>query len=105
MGEKDKQNSTRGDIIEGTAETRQVFINGVELRPERSQKLRNHSPDGFCWGYAGSGPSQLALAILLEVTDDEKYALTHYQRFKVEVVEKLKIDKDFQIDLKKHWNI
>ena len=26
--------------------------------------LFNHSPTGFEWGYAGSGPVQLALAIL-----------------------------------------
>jgi hypothetical protein len=26
--------------------------------------LRNHSPTGFEWGYTGSGPAQLALAIL-----------------------------------------
>lgn len=25
--------------------------------------LRNHSPDGFEWGYGGSGPAQLALAL------------------------------------------
>jgi len=25
--------------------------------------LWNHSPDGFEWGYGGSGPAQLALAI------------------------------------------
>ena len=25
--------------------------------------LRNHSPNGFEWGYAGSGPAQLALAL------------------------------------------
>lgn len=25
--------------------------------------LRNHSPDGFEWGYGGSGPAQLALAM------------------------------------------
>src|SRR5215813_14027095 len=28
--------------------------------------LYNHSPDGFEWGYAGSGPAQLALAILAD---------------------------------------
>ncbi len=26
--------------------------------------VRNHSPSGFEWGYGGSGPAQLALAIL-----------------------------------------
>lgn len=28
--------------------------------------LRNHSPTGFAWGYGGSGPAQLALAILAD---------------------------------------
>lgn len=31
-----------------------------------SLAIRNHSPDGFSWGYSGSGPIQLALAILLD---------------------------------------
>ena len=30
------------------------------LKPERSQRVKNHSPDGFNWGYAASGPAQLA---------------------------------------------
>ena len=57
-----------------------------ELRPDRSHAVKNHSSDGFNWGYAGSGPAQLALAILLEVTDSEEIALAHYQDFKVEVI-------------------
>lgn len=28
--------------------------------------IRNHSPSGFNWGYHGSGPAQLALAILAD---------------------------------------
>lgn len=28
--------------------------------------LRNHSPDGFEWGYGGSGPAQLALALCID---------------------------------------
>ena len=36
------------------------------LIPGPSQRIRNHSPDGFEWGYGGSGPAQLALAILLD---------------------------------------
>lgn len=47
-------------VREGDAETR--------LDPAPSQKVRNHSPDGFEFGYAGSGPAQLALAILLDFT-------------------------------------
>lgn len=35
-----------------------------ELDPRHD--LRNHSPDGFNWGYGGSGPSQLALALVAD---------------------------------------
>ena len=56
------------------------------LKPERSQRVKNHSPDGFNWGYLGSGPAQLALAILLEVTNDEAKALAHYQDFKFQLI-------------------
>lgn len=57
-------------------------VRGYELLPDASQKLRNHSPDGFEFGYAGSGPAQLSLAILYDFTGDEQAALTHYQEFK-----------------------
>lgn len=43
--------------------------------------LVNHSPTGFSWGYGGSGPSQLALAILAQVLPDSR-ALEHYQAYK-----------------------
>ena len=43
--------------------------------------LINHSPGGFEWGYGGSGPGQLALAILADCCGDE-YALKYYQDFK-----------------------
>jgi hypothetical protein len=45
-------------------------------------ELRNHSPTGFEWGYGGSGPAQVALAILAEHLGDDRAALTQYQRFK-----------------------
>lgn len=53
--------------------------------------LYNHSPTGFAWGYGGSGPAQLALAMLADATDDE-LARKHYQQFKSEVIAKLKHD-------------
>jgi hypothetical protein len=59
------------------------------LTPERSLALVNHSPSGFEWGYGGSGPAQLALALLLDYTGDEAFALNHYQEFKTEVVSQL----------------
>lgn len=56
----------------------------VEL-PTRTD-LRNHSPTGFEWGYAGSGPSQLALAIMADYLKDDKKALEYYYYFKMEVI-------------------
>lgn len=56
------------------------------LDPKPSQTLCNHSPDGFEWGYAGSGPAQLALAMLLDYTGDVATALRYYQPFKAEVI-------------------
>jgi hypothetical protein len=48
--------------------------------------LWNHSPTGGEWGYGGSGPAQLALAILADATGDDELALDHHQAFKWEVV-------------------
>jgi len=54
--------------------------NGERKPLNPRQELRNHSPTGFEWGYGGSGPAQLALAILAERNDDA--ALNLYQDFK-----------------------
>jgi hypothetical protein len=66
-----------------------VLKNGKLLSPKPSQKLVNHSPDGFNWGYGGSGPAQLALALLLDVSGDRDKALANYQKFKWEKIAKL----------------
>ena len=57
-----------------------------ELPLEPSLKLANHSPTGFAWSYSGSGPSQLALAILLNEFGDPVWALQNYQEFKNEFI-------------------
>jgi len=60
-----------------------------QLSPEQSLALASHSPSGFEWGYGGSGPAQLALALLLDYTEDEALSLDRYQEFKTEVVSQL----------------
>lgn len=62
-----------------------------ELNPSQSQTIMNHSPEGFEWAYTGSGPSQLALAILLDVFGDESIALKHYQDFKTRFIANLPV--------------
>lgn len=75
-------------MINGYIKSRRVMINDKVLEPGPSQKLVNHSPDGFMWGYGGSGPAQLALALLLHFTGRE-FALGHYQQFKWDVIAEL----------------
>jgi hypothetical protein len=61
-----------------------VTVNGEPL--DFRLDLRNHSPTGFEWGYCGSGPAQLALAILADHLESGDAALEFYQRFKWEVI-------------------
>lgn len=82
-------------MIKGEWSTRRVWIDGEELLPTRRQAVYNHSPDGFNWGYGGSGPSQLALALLLHF-GVENEAINLYQRFKWAVIAKLP-QADFEI--------
>jgi len=56
--------------------------NGERKPLNPRQELRNHSPTGFEWGYGGSGPAQLALAIQAEHLGDDHAALKLYQDFK-----------------------
>lgn len=51
--------------------------------------LWRHSPDGFEWGYQGSGPAQLALALLADALGDDSLAVLFYQSFKRHVVANL----------------
>ena len=44
--------------------------------------LINHSPTGFGWGYGGSGPAQLALALLADSLGDNDRAIRLHQDFK-----------------------
>ena len=64
-----------------------VEVDGKPLNPRYD--LCNHSPDGFQWSYGGSGPAQLALAILADALEDNEEALLTYQDFKWSVVAKL----------------
>lgn len=64
-----------------------VTVNDGRLNPRWD--LYNHSPSGFEWGYCGSGPAQLALAILSHHLSDDWEALNLYQRFKWTVIAEL----------------
>jgi len=59
---------------------------GERIPLEPRFDLANHSPTGFEWGYGGSGPAQLALAILADHLRDDERALRLYQMFKAKVI-------------------
>jgi hypothetical protein len=72
-------------IRQGYAVT--VTVDGRRLNPRLD--LWNHSPSGFEWGYGGSGPAQLALAILADHCGNDEQALNFYQRFKWAIIAEL----------------
>ncbi len=62
-----------------------------ELAPRLD--IWNHSPTGLEWGYPGSGPAQLALAILADLTGDDAYANCQHQSFKADVTSRIRGDR------------
>jgi hypothetical protein len=84
--------------IKGTYATNTVEVDGKPLDPAASQKAWNHSPDGFAWGYGGSGPAQLALALLLHAGVPQRIAVELHQDLKREFVAALP-EGDFEADL------
>ena len=72
--------NARGTTVTVTIEEDRKAPTTRDLLPRRN--LVDHSPSGFDWGYPGSGPAQLALALLADLTGDGEYALRHYQQFK-----------------------
>ena len=76
--------------------TRTSGVPSVTVRREQVNKifqprldLIRHSPLGFDWGHSGSGPAQLALALLAHASGSDQFALRHYQVFKHEIVARL----------------
>lgn len=69
-----------GVRVDGIPLAFKVWLNRV-IPLDMRNELYNHSPDGPNWGYSGSGPAQLALAILADFAGPT-VALRQYQTFK-----------------------
>jgi len=84
-------------LIEGygadTAGPGTVLLDGARLPlPALNGEVeRRHSPTGYQWGYAGSGPAELARAILVALYPDDPLVRLPvcYQHFKADVIAKL----------------
>jgi hypothetical protein len=80
---------------DGLAVVRVIELDG-STRPLRLRlDLTNHSPTGFEWGYDGSGPAQLALALLADATGDDEAAVRLHQQFKFAVIGRLQRDQSW----------
>ena len=80
-----QKNGTAWVTVQATTPNGAPKLRRLPLGP--SLRLFNHSPTGFEWGYGGSGPAQLALAILLHYAGAEgrhsaSWAVRHHQAFK-----------------------
>lgn len=58
--------------------------------------LSNHSPGGFAWGYTGSGPAQLALAMCAHLVDAGT-ALQVYQEVKRDLVATIPMESSWEL--------
>ena len=82
----------------GSRERGKVWIESAEYEGGwRDLPLRldvfNRSPSGFEWGYLGSGPAQLALAILCDYLGEPQLAVRFYLEFKDDIVARWKDDE------------
>jgi hypothetical protein len=88
LSDHDSQPIYRGqrDTTAPVGEECSVTVDGEPL--DCRYDLLSASPAGFEWNYEGSGPAQLAIALLAHALNDH-FAATHYQRFKRNVVAEL----------------
>jgi hypothetical protein len=85
------QNETFLGVIteDGTYLVRVETADGhVETLPA-SPHAKRASPNGFSWGYGGSGPSALALSILYRIYRHEDTLFAYHNDFKFQVLNKL----------------
>lgn len=94
MFEPRKDSKGNIETVRDTASSVTVWVQTSDRTthalPPRTD-IRNHSPDGFNWGYGGRGPAQLALAICVDalgVPQGSRPAV--YQAFKRQFVAKWK---------------
>jgi hypothetical protein len=87
------------------AEVRVIDPTGDSRRLDLRLDLARHSPTGFEWGYSGSGPAQLALAILADVFSssatpksfNDELAVMLHQEFKRRAIAPLDRERPWRL--------
>jgi hypothetical protein len=66
--------------------TKSKYTYTMEGEKTELKHVVSHSPDGLNWGYDGSGPSDLALSILEDVTGDHNLSMRLHVPFREQYV-------------------
>lgn len=67
-----------------------VQVDGEDLKQvQEADKISVSSEEAFDWGYSGSGPARLALAIIVHVTKDIRLAKIIQDDFLQEVISQM----------------
>lgn len=74
----------------------QVFKRDEVLSPIESMGVINYSTE-FSWGYYGSSPSQLSLAILLDYTGNKKTAVDYHVQFRNDVIAMFDMELNWEL--------
>ena len=93
VGER-TENGVHISVVQLQLPPKITFTKSLDIRS--SLEIINHSPTGFEWGYAGSGPAQLALAILLDCVGI-RHAQRLYMSFKFDFIARLLQDQEWAI--------
>jgi hypothetical protein len=91
----------------GTRQPDGACLVTVDGQPLASRlDIINHSPTGFDWGYGGSGPAQLALAILADAfaIPDDQYFLKRADALAFELHHPFKLDVIAKLP-RHHWTL
>ena len=80
----------------------EVVQDGKVLRTYALRHVVRHSPDEFQWGYAGSGPADLARSILIDLVGKDE-ADGHYQDFKAAFIAPVKGDLSIDESSVRTW--
>lgn len=78
----------KGKLRDGGAGGQKIMVGRMVRTQDEDYPLRHiesHSPDGFNWGYGGSGPSDTALSILTDCLGERKARIL-YPQFKWDFV-------------------
>ncbi len=88
--------------ITGTWETGEIYIGYCLIDPADSRKIMDKSIR-FDWGHIGTGPSQLALA-LLAIFSSAEYSMNHFYEFTTDVISGLpQVDFEMPIEQVQDW--